>query len=418
MGNEPVQHPSAIGVSTGCEQESASKRGRSMGGAISLGDILGVRVRASGLWVVGFVLIVATLATNWFPLAQPGAGALTYVGLGIVGALLLFLSVGVHELAHVLYSDYRGSDVTRVTLYPFGGVSNLDDVLRTPSEEFQLAVVGPLANFIIAGLATLLQNAFFGQNDMAVALFGYLDRANVILGLLNLLPAYPLDGGRFVRALLWNGTQDAVKATRWALLIGQAIAYLLMLWGAVQFFVAGPDAAGSAIWLVFIGVFLLVGGRSSSRRAMVDDLFAGVTVRDLMRLASRHVSASATLQQVVDEHLLSGDGGAVPVLKTGRFVGLITLADVRAVPRERWATTPASAAMTPLDRLGVAGPQEPVRDIIPLVAEYDVRQVPVVQDEKLVGMLGRDAIISYLEQRGMTPAEAEQRVATPVTPAH
>ncbi|HEX6818592.1 MAG TPA: site-2 protease family protein [Ktedonobacterales bacterium] len=388
-----------------------------MGGAVSLGDILGVRVRASGLWLVAFALAVAALATNWFPLAAPGAGVATYVGLGVVGAVLLFLSVGMHELAHVLYADYRGEDVTRVTLYPFGGVSDLDDELRSPSDEFQLAVVGPLANFILAGLATLLQSAFFGQNELAVALFGFLDRANVILGLLNLLPAYPLDGGRLLRALLWNGTQDAAKATRVALLIGQVIAYLLMLVGIVQFFVGGPDAAGSALWLAFIGVFLLVAGRSSSRRAMVDDLFAGVTVSELMRPAPPYAAASATLQQVVDEHLLSGDGAAVPVLKTGRFVGLITLADVRAVPRDRWATTPASAAMTPLDRLSVTTPRELVRDVVPLVAESDVRQMPVLQDEKLVGMLGRDALMGYMEQRRISSTEAVERVATPATPA-
>ncbi len=364
-----------------------------------------------------FALVLGALATNWFPQAQPGASAATYLGLGIAGALLLFLSVGAHELVHVLYAEYRGFDATHDTLYPFGGVSDLDDELRSPSEEFQLVVVGPLANFILAGIATLLQSAFLGQNEFAVALFGYLDRVNVILGLLNLLPAYPLDGGRFLRAVFWNNTGDAAKANRWSLFVAQLIAYALMLWGIAQFFLAGQDAAGTAICLVCIGFFVLVAARASIRRAMVDALYADATVRELMRPAPRHIAATATLQQLVDDHLLAGDNGAAPVLKAGRFVGLVTLADVRSIARAQWATTPVSAVMTPRDKLVVAAPQQLVRDVVPQVAARDVRQAPVLRGDQLVGMLGRDALLAYLEQRGAAPKEAEQPVATPVGPA-
>ena len=388
-----------------------------MGGGISLGEVMGVRLRVSGLWLPAFALVLGALATKRVPQAQPGASAATYLGLGIAGALLLFLSVGAHELVHVLYAEYRGFDATRDTLYPFGGVSDLDDELRSPSQEFEPSwwwVRSPISSS--PGLPRCCRAPSWGRSKLAVALFGYLNRVNVILGLLNLLPAYPLDGGRFLRAVFWNNTGDAAKANRWSLFVAQLIAYALMLWGIAQFFLAGQDAAGTAICLVCIGFFVLVAARASIRRAMVDALYADATVRELMRPAPRHIAASATLQQLMDHHRLAGDG-AVPVLEAGRFVGLVTLADVRSIAHAPWATTPVSAVMTPRDKLVVAAPQQLARDVMPKVATRDVRQAPVLRGDQLVGMLGRDALLAYLEQRGAAPKEAEQPVATPVGPA-
>ncbi len=385
-----------------------------MSGVLALGRIAGIRLQISYSWIVVFALTVATLATSWFPINDPGVDAVTYIGLGIIGAVLLFLSVVVHEAAHVAFARYRELPISRMTIYPFGGVSDLDDELRAPGEEFQLAALGPLANFILAGIAASLQAAYLGQNDLAAALFGYLDAANVILGLFNLLPGFPLDGGRVLRAIVWRATDDAEKATSWSLLAGQVVAYFLMLWGIVQFFVTGLGSAGAALWLVSLGWVLLMAVRSESRRVLVDALFQGVTVADVMRSAPASIPASTTLQQVVDDHVLAHGMRAAPVTRAGRLAGLITLADVLRVPREEWARTPASATMTPLDQLAVASPEQPVSQVATLLSARDVNQLPVVRDGQVVGMLGRDAIVNALDRRGSAPAQAEHEVEADV----
>jgi Zn-dependent protease len=385
-----------------------------MSGVLTLGRIAGIRLQISYTWIVVFALTVATLATSWFPINDPGADVVTYIGLGIIGAILLFLSVLVHEAAHVAFARYRELPVSRITLYPFGGVSDLDDELRAPSEEFQVAALGPLANFILAGIAASLQAAYLGQNDVAAALFGYLDAANVMLGLINLLPGYPLDGGRVLRAIIGRATDDAEKATSWSLLAGQVVAYLLILWGIVQFFVAGLGSTGAALWLVSLGWILLMAGRSESRRVAVDTLFQSVTVADMMRPPPASIPASTTVQQVVDDHVLAHGMRSAPVTRAGRFAGLITLADVLRVPREEWARTPASAAMTPLDRLAIASPDQPVSQVVSLLAARDVNQLPVVRDGQVVGVLGRDAIVNALHQRGSALVEAKHEVQADV----
>jgi Zn-dependent protease/CBS domain-containing protein len=390
-----------------------------MSGVLALGRIAGIRLRISYSWVILFALTVATLATSWFPASDPCqryagvacAGTVAYIGLGVIGALLLFFSVLAHEAAHVAFARYRNLPISRITLYPFGGVSDLEREPLDPGETFQLAAFGPLANFILAGIAASLQAAFLPTNYLAAALFGYLDAANVALGLFNLLPGFPLDGGLVLRALVARATKDAEKAASWSLLAGQVIAYLLMLWGIALFFVAGRDSAGAALWLVFLGWFLLSAARSESRQSLVDTLFQGVTVAEVMRPAPASIPASATLQQVVDEHVLAHGVRAAPVIKAGRFAGLITLADVLRAPREQWARTTAGAAMTPLDRLAVASPEQPVSQAVSLLAARDVNQLPVVRDGKVVGMLGRDALLSELAQRGPEPTAAERAEA-------
>jgi Zn-dependent protease len=420
------------------DQQALVGEGERMPGSFTLGTIAGIRLQVSHTWIAALALVVATLATSWFPDAQPGVGAPTYIGLGLIGALLLLLSVLVHEAAHVAVARSRALrralsadnstppatarsvglqrwvhlvqrwvrmggmllteplGVSRITLYPFGGVSDLDAELRDPGSEFRLDAWGPLANFILAGVAASLQAFFLGQNDLAAALFGYLDAANVILGLLSLLPGYPLDGGRVLRAVLAQATGDAEKATHWSLLAGQVVAYLLMLWGIVQFFVGGSGSAGAALWLVFIGWFLLLAARHESRRAHLDALLGGITVGEVMRPAPPAIPASATLQQVADEHLLARGVRAAPVIKAGRVAGLIALAELLRTPREEWPRTTVGAAMTPLDRLAVASPEQPLAQALTPLAARDVNQLPVLLDGQVVGMLGRDALLSAL----------------------
>src|SRR5690349_21420749 len=191
-----------------------------MPGSFRIGKIAGIDIDINVSWIIILVLLTVSLATGWFPQLYPGWSSATYWVVGLISALLLFVSVLLHELAHSLVARARGLPVKSITLFIFGGVSNLEQEPQSPGVEFQMAVVGPLASLIIGGLA-LLVGAFIGRAaPLAVAVIAYLGITNLLLGVFNLIPGFPLDGGRVLRAILWKATGSLQRATRWASLVG------------------------------------------------------------------------------------------------------------------------------------------------------------------------------------------------------
>ncbi len=260
-----------------------------------------------------------------------------------------------------------------------------------------MAIVGPLTSIVIGVACFLLQLPLRGSNSPLEGILYYLAVTNLLLGVFNLLPGFPLDGGRVLRSIIWKITGSMRQATRVATITGQIIAYLFILLGVWLFFFTSDLLDG--LWLGFIGWFLLSAAQSANSQAMLTSMLKGVTVGEVMNPKPATVPADISLQQPVDAYFLPGALRYALVMQGDKLVGLITLSEIRHMPRERWAHLPVSQAMIPLSRLHVVAPQQSLNDVLPLMNDHDVNQLPVVQDGTLVGILSRDAIIRYLEAR-------------------
>lgn len=388
-----------------------------MPGSFRLFKVAGISVEVNISWLIVLVLLASSLALDWFPSAVPRQGVAVYWVLGFIAALLLFGSVLVHELAHSLVAKARGLPVKSITLFIFGGVSDLEREPQSPGVEFQMAFVGPLASLLIGGVALLAGIVIDGSSRLVAATLDYLGIANLLLGAFNLIPGFPLDGGRVLRSIIWKATGSLRTATRWAAYVGQGFAYLLILFGIWLFFTG--DIIGG-LWAGFIGWFLLQAAQAENMQVMLESVFKGVTVAQLMSPAQITVLSNRTIQQLVDEYLLPHGIRSIPVMREDQLVGLVTLADVRRVPRERWQETFVSEVMIPVERLAVAHPAESLNEVLPRMAAPDVNQLPVVEGYRLVGMLSRDAIVRFVEVRrglGLEQAQRQQVPSEPRTPA-
>jgi len=367
-----------------------------MPGSLRIGKIAGIDIYIHVSWIIILVLLTVSLAIGWFPQLYPGQSTVTYWIVSLIAALLLFVSVLLHELAHSLVARRRGLPVKNITLFIFGGVSNIEQEPRDPGIEFQVAVVGPLTSILIGVLCFLLQLPLRGTNSPLEEILFYLAVTNLLLGVFNLIPAFPLDGGRVLRSIIWKISGSMRQATRAASITGQIIAYLFILLGIWLFFTV---SILDGIWLGFIGWFLLSSAQSANSQVMLASVFNSVTVGEVMNPKPTTVPANISLQQLVDAYFLPGALRYALVMQADQLVGLITLSDIRHIPREQWGQVPVSYVMIPLERLHVVSPQQTLSDVLPLMAGRDVNQLPVVQNGAPVGIVSRDAIVQYLEVR-------------------
>lgn len=376
-----------------------------MPGTFRIGKIAGIDIDIHVSWIIILVFLTVSLATGWFPQLYPGWSTATYWLIAFLSSLLLFVSVLLHELAHSLVARRRGLPVKSITLFIFGGVSNIEREPQSPGVEFQIAFVGPLTSLVIGAICFLLQVPLRGSNSPLEGILFYLAVTNILLGVFNLIPGFPLDGGRVLRSIVWRLTGNLRQATRVAALTGQIIAYLLILIGIWIFF-AGDILDG--IWFGFIGWFLLSASQSANAQGMLTSVLSGVTVGEVMNPKPATVPADISLQQLVDAYFLPGGLRYALVMQADHLVGLMTLGDIRHIPREQWGQVPVSTAMIPLSRLHVVTPQQSLSDVLPLMAGRDVNQLPVLENDALVGILSRDAIVHYLEVRRSLGVENAQ----------
>lgn len=376
-----------------------------MPGTFRIGKLAGIDIDIHVSWIIILALLTVSLATGWFPQLYAGWATATYWLIAFVSSLLLFVSVLLHELAHSLAARRRGLSVKSITLFIFGGISNIEREPKSPGIEFQMAFVGPLTSLVIGVLCFLLQLPLRGSSSPLEGILFYLAVTNILLGIFNLVPGFPLDGGRVLHSIVWRLTGNARQATRVASLMGQVIAYLFILLGIWLFFTS--DLLDS-IWFGFIGWFLLSAAQSANAQGMLTSVLSGVTVGEVMNSKSATVPGEISLQHLVDASFLPAGLRYALVTQGEKLVGLITLGDIRHIPRDQWEQVPVSAAMIPLARLHVATPQQSLSDVLPLMAGRDVNQLPVVDHGAPVGILSRDAIIGYLDVRRSLGAENAQ----------
>jgi Zn-dependent protease/CBS domain-containing protein len=367
-----------------------------MPGTFRIGKIAGIAIDIHLSWVIILILLTVSLATGWFPQMAPGQSSSIYWIFGFIASLLLFVSVLLHELAHSLVARRRGLSVRNITLFIFGGVSNIEQEPQSPGVEFQTAIVGPVASVLIGIVCLALRVVLQGTSVLLTGMLFYLGFTNILLALFNLLPGFPLDGGRVLRAIVWKISGSTRRATRVAATTGQVIAYLFIMLGVWLFF-TGNLLDG--IWVGFIGWFLLNAAQTANAQATLESALRGVMVGDIMNPRPPTVPANISLQHLVDIYFLPAALRYALVLQADELVGLITLGDIRHIPREQWAQVPVSQAMVPLERLHVVHLHQRLSDILPFIGGRDVNQVPVLEDGKLVGIVSRDAIVHYLEVR-------------------
>jgi Zn-dependent protease/CBS domain-containing protein len=367
-----------------------------MPGSLRIGRIAGIEISLHISWLIIFVLLTWSLATGWFADLYPGWTPATYWLVSVLASLLLFASVLAHELAHSLVARARGLPVRNITLFIFGGISNIEQEPQNPSTEFQMAFVGPLTSLVIGALALLLLWALRGGGSPLSAILGYLGVTNILLGLFNLIPGFPLDGGRVLRSIVWRISGSARIATRVATTSGQVIAYLLIFVGILLFFTGNLF---DGLWFGFIGWFLLNGAQAANTQATLETIFKGVTVEEVMNRNPATVPANISLQKLVDEFLLPHGWRSAFVLRVDQLAGLITLSDIRTIPREQWAQTLVGFAMIPLEKLHAVSPRQNLNEVLPLMVAQNVNQVPVVDDGRLVGVLSREDIMRFVEIR-------------------
>ncbi|OLB39815.1 MAG: CBS domain-containing protein [Chloroflexi bacterium] len=367
-----------------------------MPGSFRIFRIAGIDINIHISWLIILVFLTFSLATGWFPITYPGSSTATYYLLGFIASILLFVSVLLHELAHSFVARSRGLQVKSIVLFIFGGVSNIEQEPQTPGIEFSMAFVGPLVSLLIGVVCYGLWLLVRGTHSLIVPILSYLALMNIILGIFNLIPGFPLDGGRVLRSIIWKATGNFQTATNITTFVGQAFAYLIILWGILLFFAGN---AFNGLIIIFTGWFLLTSAQSARSQSMLDTAFRGVTVNQIMDTNVLTVPANISLQKLVDEYFLPRGLRSAFVMQGDQLAGLITLSDIRHVPRDQWPQTPVGYAMIPLERLHTITPQQNVKDVLPLMTGQDVNQLAVVQDGRLVGVLTREGILRSLEIR-------------------
>lgn len=378
-----------------------------------VGKLFGIDIRIDWSWLFIFLLVTWNLSAT-FQQQHPGWSIVAQWGLGLVASLLFFASVLVHELAHSLVARARGTEVSSITLFLFGGVSNIQRNPDTPASEFLITIVGPLTSFVLGIIFLVaagpqipsIQNIgqvsqILGQLGPAATIFMLLGSVNIVLGLFNLIPGFPLDGGRVLRSILWGITGDLRRSTRWASSVGQAIAWLMIAGGIAMVFGVTLPLFGSGfingLWLAFIGWFLSSASASSYQQVVIEDVLGGVQVRRMMRENPPTVSPDLSLDTLVDQHIMKSDDRTFPVLEGSQLVGMVALDDMRKVPRVQWASMTVRDVMTPVDQLEMVTPDEDGAEALRQLSQSGVRQLPVQQGGQLVGLLRRQDILKWLQ---------------------
>lgn len=367
-----------------------------MDSSIKLGSIAGIEIGINYTWLIIFVLVAASLALAFFPQAVPGLDILTYWLLGATASLLLFGAVLLHELGHSFVAQRFGIKVKSITLFVFGGVSNIQGEPRTPRDEALIAAAGPLTSIGIGVALFAIWFVTLGLVAPLSAMLGYLWLVNFLLAAFNLIPGFPLDGGRIFRSIVWKSTGDLERATRIAAGLGRGIGFLFIFGGL--FIVFTGDVIGG-LWFAFIGWFLINAAEQSYRQVVREARLQGARVSQMMNPHPIVVGPDVTLQDLVDDYILRHNVRALPVVQDGDVLGLVTLTDVRRVPRDQWAATPVRQIMTPADHLKTAEPREGLEQVLQQLSEADVNQLPVVEGRRLVGLLSRSQVIRYLQLR-------------------
>jgi len=364
--------------------------------SVYLFKIFGIPIRVHVSWLIIFVLVTLSLVTDYFPRVRHYQWpALTYWIVGITTSLLFFVSVLLHELAHSVVARRRGMKVRDIVLFIFGGVSELGDEPGSAATEFIMAFVGPLTSFALGAGSLLLYWLTRTVSEPVSAIAYYLGIINIFLGIFNLIPGFPLDGGRVLRAILWGITGDLQRSTRWASRLGSIIAYSFIFGGICWIVFLREYMNG--LWLIFIGWFLNNAALSTYSNMLVKHVLGGHTANEIVNRNCSRIAPDLPMDAVVNNYILAQGLRCLPVVEGERLLGLVTWQSVKAVPPEQWSRMHAVNAMVPIEQVKAVRPDCDLWNALEQMGGEGVSQLAVAQDGQLVGLLTRDAIMGFLQ---------------------
>lgn len=363
---------------------------------IKIAKLFGIEVFINYSWFFIFVLVTFTLAFGVFPTQYPQQSLAINITLGLITSALFFSSILFHEFVHSLVANLNQIPIKKITLFIFGGMSQMTEEPKSPGAEFKMAIAGPLSSFFLAGVffALYLGLRSAGLTSPYYAAFFWLGEINFFLAAFNLAPGFPLDGGRVLRAIVWYFSNSYRQATRVASGAGQAIAFLLIFFGLLLF-LAGNIGG---LWLVLIGWFLNQSAIASYQQMVLTQALADVHVKEIMSKEVRTVSPDISLEDLVSNYFLKERYSRFPVVEDSHILGVITLNDVKGVPREKWMTTKAREVIEPLKKEMFMKPDDQAVNALMKMAAEDVGHLLVVADkDKLAGLITRTDIIRLIK---------------------
>jgi Zn-dependent protease/predicted transcriptional regulator len=370
-----------------------------------IGRIYGIPIRIHISWLLIFWFVTWSLATGYLPDTLPGLSALRYWAMGAMAALLLFGSVLLHELGHSYVALKYRIPIGQITLFIFGGVAQMRKEPPSPRAEFLIAIAGPIVSLVIAavclGLVTLAEASSAAQTFRGlIALGAVLAAVNTNLGLFNLLPGFPLDGGRVLRAGLWAWTKDFYRATSHAATVGLLFGAGFVLMGGVLVIGAFSGAvsgqlASSGGWIILLGIFLFAAARGSRRQAAVRASLAAMPIRELMVRPVVSLTPDLSLEEAVNRYFLPYGYSGFPVVQESRLLGLVTVTDVQAVPISRWPSSRVEDVMRLVDEQSTVGPDMSIMQAVDRMIQQEVERLIVVENGLVVGLLTRAAIAHF-----------------------
>lgn len=369
---------------------------RNLGRGFNLPRILGIEVRIDYSWFIIFGLLLWTLAATYYPQTFPGQWWVTYWGMGLVSALLLFASVLAHELSHAVVARHYGLPVPRITLFIFGGVAQLGREPVAPRAELFIAGIGPITSIVLGSLFLLLAELIHAANDIVSHTFLYLGIANIVLAVFNLLPGFPLDGGRVLRAWLWQRWSSLRRATRAAARAGRMTGAALIALGLLQIFL-GAFIGG--IWMIFIGLFLRQAATSSYEMTALEEMLRDVTVGEIMHEQPVSVPEDLTLDRLVEDFFYHYRFTSFPVEHNDELVGLVHINQVKDVPHGEWALRRVAEVMTPRADILVVAPDDPAMHAFRQMSQTGASKLPVIRQGRLVGIVTARDILQMFRIR-------------------
>lgn len=367
--------------------------------SIRLATVAGIRIGVHYTWFIVFALISFSLYTV-FRVDHPEWGTNAAWFTAIVTALLFFASIVLHELGHSIVAISRGIRVRSITLFIFGGMAQTERDADSAATEFLVAIAGPLVSFVLAAAFYAVHVLFGSYNTALAEATDWLATINFVVALFNLVPGFPLDGGRVLRAAVWGLSGNAAKGMQWAVMSGRVVAFGLMGWGVLVVLRTGFLLNG--LWLMAIGWFLLSAAEASGRNFAMRNTFTRVRVRDVMQPDVPWVEADTSITEWLDEQVLTS-GRRAYLVRDGRdVVGLVTLTDCRKVARERWTQTPVQEVMTPAQGLHCVSVSAGIDDVLRLMQDHSLNQVPVTDRGEVIGWVDRERLVRILQLHAET----------------
>ena len=366
--------------------------------AIDIFDILGFKIRIDPSWLLIAALVIWSLSNAYFPSVMPGYSSYDYIALGTVSMLGLFASLILHELSHSLVARSFNLRVGSITLFIFGGVAELEHEPRSPKSEFWIAIAGPAMSFALAISFHFLAAALFqtGVSKPLTAVFAYLSMINFVLGGFNLIPAFPLDGGRIFRAVLWYFKKDLLSATMVASSFGSAFGFLLIVSGVFSMFSA---SAVGGLWQILIGFFVLSASRNSYQQLLISEALKDQTVRSLMTTSTHVADVEDTVQDVIENVILKYNVSFVPVTEGDHLLGFVSTHLIQEIERENWEQTKLDDIFVATSSENTVSPDLSMETVFTRMTRDNQRKLLVAENGALVGIIALSDLSTYIAIR-------------------